>query len=187
SLGRADDISRAWLWSVKGEADQAIADTAGAVQQRAEAASNSAWESADAAARSYWQRGLDAGTGWRPSAETTIDETRDDSFAPQKQRRDSLLSGIDDNSVIHALDEKFNEARSILRSTTDEIKTMASDASSAASETLRTAAEKTLPRPSNDGINMEETHGHRDIANKARFVEANSHIPLLSSSPRKRT
>ncbi|KAJ2751342.1 hypothetical protein GGI19_004543 [Coemansia pectinata] len=194
SVGRADDVSRAWLWNIKGQADQAIADTAGAVQQQAEAASNSAMESADAASRSYWQRGLGAGTnaGWRPSAETIIDTPRESSDESQKQRRDSLLSGIDDNSVIQALDEKFNEARSILRSTTDEIKTMASDASSAASETLRTAAEKTLPRPSNEGINMKEPDdGHRDMHNhsdaQARFVEVNSHIPLLSSSPHKRT
>ncbi|KAJ2014110.1 hypothetical protein IWW57_005928, partial [Coemansia sp. S610] len=183
SIGRADDASRAWLWNAKGQVDQAVADTAGAVRQQAEAASNSAYESADAASRSYWQRGLGSGTnaGWRgPSA----DPAKEDS---QKQRRDSLLSGIDDNAVIHTLDEKFNEARSMLRSTAGEIKTMANDAGSAASETLRTAAEKTLPRPTTDGIIMKEpsNDGHRD--DQAQFVEVDSHIPLLSSSPHKRT
>ncbi|KAJ2025622.1 hypothetical protein GGI06_000509 [Coemansia sp. S85] len=183
SIGRADDASRAWLWNAKGQVDQAVADTAGAVRQQAEAASNSAYESADAASRSYWQRGLGSGTnaGWRgPSA----DSAKEDS---QKQRRDSLLSGIDDNAVIHTLDEKFNEARSMLRSTAGEIKTMANDAGSAASETLRTAAEKTLPRPTTDGIITKEPSddGHRD--DQAQFVEVDSHIPLLSSSPHKRT
>ncbi|KAJ2100605.1 hypothetical protein IW146_009522 [Coemansia sp. RSA 922] len=195
SVGRADDVSRAWLWNAKGQVDQAIANTASAVQQEAESASNSAMESADAAARSYWQRGLGtaANAGWRPSAETIVDTPRESSDESQKKRRDSLLSGIDDNSVIQALDEKFNEARSMLKSTTEEIRTMASDASSAASETLRTAAEMTLPRPSSDGINMKEPEddGHRDMRNQsdaqARFVEVNSHIPLLSSSPHKRT
>ncbi|KAJ1916053.1 hypothetical protein GGI09_004453 [Coemansia sp. S100] len=195
SVGRADDVSRAWLWNAKGQVDQAIADTASVVQQEAESASNSAMESADAAARSYWQRGLGTGAnaGWRPSAETIVDTPRESSDESQKKRRDSLLSGIDDNSVIQALDEKFNEARSMLKSTTEEIRTMASDASSAASETLRTAAEMTLPRPSSDGINMKESEddGHRDMRNQsdaqARFVEVNSHIPLLSSSPHKRT
>ncbi|KAJ2731071.1 hypothetical protein IW152_004821 [Coemansia sp. BCRC 34962] len=187
SIGRADDASRAWLWNAKGQVDQAVADTAGAFQQQAEAASNSAYESADAASRSYWQRGLGSGTsaGWRgPSAGPAKEDSTDSSL---KQRRDSLLSGIDDNAIIHTLDEKFNEARSMLRSTAGEIKTMANDASSAASETLRTAAEKTLPRPSSDGIIMNESDdgSHRD--NQAQFVESNSHIPLLSSSPHKRT
>ncbi|KAJ2741185.1 hypothetical protein GGI20_005359 [Coemansia sp. BCRC 34301] len=176
SFGRADDVTRAWAWDKKGQVDQAIADAAGAVQQSAEDASNRALESADAASRSYWQRGLGTGTtaGWRrPSVSDS---------SSKEQRRDSLLSATDDNSVVHALDEKFNEARSILRSTTDEIKTMASDAGNAATETLRSAAEKTLPHPSDDGINTRETYDHQ-----AQFVESNSHIPLLSSSPHRRT
>ncbi|KAJ2508938.1 hypothetical protein IWW47_000335 [Coemansia sp. RSA 2052] len=191
SVGRADDVTRAWMWDKKGQIDQAIADSAGAVQQSADAASNRALEEADSASRSYWQRGLGTGitAGWKKpsSAETNpVDSPSKSQQQEQQQRRDSLLSSTDDNSVIHALDEKFNEARSILRSTTDDIKTMASDASSAATETLRSAAEKTLPRPSDDGINMGEAYDSRHN-DQAQFVELNSHIPLLSSSPHRRT
>ncbi|KAI8318189.1 hypothetical protein GQ54DRAFT_102330 [Martensiomyces pterosporus] len=109
--------------------------------------------------------------------------------AKSKDRRDSIMSSLDtDNSVMRALDDKFNEARSILQSTTSEIKSIANDAGTMASQKIMGAAERVHLQASGEGICGGISPGKEGLADSAknseyRFVEVNSGIPLLSSKP----
>ncbi|KAJ1954788.1 hypothetical protein EC988_002242, partial [Linderina pennispora] len=128
-------------------------------------------------------------------------------------RKDSLMSSdkpaaaegsrtdvLKDNSVLQALDSKFNEARSLLLQTTSDIKAAAIDAGEAASGRIRAVAEKvSLPTlgssgatSATGGLSAANSSGRpqgivtsddseRPANHQYRFVEIESHIPVLSS------
>ncbi|ORX67659.1 hypothetical protein DL89DRAFT_269425 [Linderina pennispora] len=128
-------------------------------------------------------------------------------------RKDSLISSdkpaaaegsrtdvLKDNSVLQALDSKFNEARSLLLQTTSDIKAAAIDAGEAASGRIRAVAEKvSLPTlgssgatSATGGLSAANNSGRpqgivtgddseRPANHQYRFVEIESHIPVLSS------
>ncbi|KAJ2546798.1 hypothetical protein EV175_005467 [Coemansia sp. RSA 1933] len=98
----------------------------------------------------------------------------------RRTRRDSMMDPLKGNSVLDMLDSKFDEARTALRNTSEELRTMANEAGSAASEKIKDAAETVRFHPTNEGIIREDAGGH-DNGEAVHFVEIDSGIPQLSN------
>ncbi|KAJ2525221.1 hypothetical protein GGI11_000192 [Coemansia sp. RSA 2049] len=180
AVDSAADASKSWMWSQKSKADNAVANAADAVgDSAATARDRAANKAADFA-------GSAGGNGQGTKQQ-------------QQQRRDSLMSPLkdtttttgtsvgSDNSVLDALDSKFDDARTALRNTSEDLRTMASDASVVASDKLKDAVETVRFHPTNEGIVRERIVRGRgengeDVA--MRFVEIDSGIPQLSNSVR---
>ncbi|KAJ2368440.1 hypothetical protein H4S01_001592 [Coemansia sp. RSA 2610] len=167
------DRSRAWLWQKTSDADQQLAHAAGSVERTADSASARAQERADAAR-----------TEIADSGRESADKLRDRSWYA---RRDSAVDYDEpqlknQNSVMQALDNKFDEARAALRSTREDLKAMAPQPSN---EGLVGVGEAQIGRAG--GINGTSAS---DAANRAangqpvelKFVESNSGIPVINSS-----
>ncbi|KAJ2316106.1 Serine protease 56, partial [Coemansia sp. RSA 2702] len=163
------DRSRAWLWQKTSDADQQLAHAAGSVERTADSASARAQERAEAAR-----------TEIADSGRESADKLRDRSWYA---RRDSAVDYDEpqlknQNSVMQALDNKFDEARAALRSTREDLKAMAPQPSN---EGLVGVGEAQIGRAG--GINGTSAS---DAANRAangqpvelKFVESNSGIPL---------
>ncbi|KAJ2801264.1 hypothetical protein H4R20_003745 [Coemansia guatemalensis] len=172
---RTGDQSRAWLWSQKSKADQAIADTASSIELNAGDASVRAQQAAENARQSANQR-LNSSAG--SAQQQTI---------PEDSRTPSLMTSASakGDAIMHALDERVDEARAALRAT---------------GQDLRSMAERARPQPTNEGLvpvggkQISEVGGiagtsadgasNRAAAGdqvKLRLVESNSGIPVLSS------
>ncbi|KAJ1662095.1 hypothetical protein IW140_006260 [Coemansia sp. RSA 1813] len=188
AASKASDASQAWMWDRKSQADNAVANAAGTVRDQAVSARDRA------AQRSAENRESAAGyTGAAATAGAMDSALSGDIPQERSSRRDSSmtpLKGSDSNSVLDALDSKFDEARTALRNTSEELRSMANDAGSAASEKIRDAAETVRFHPTNEGIVRQDIVRGRgengeDIA--MRFVEVDSGIPQLSNAGRPTT
>ncbi|KAJ1800290.1 hypothetical protein LPJ59_001213 [Coemansia sp. RSA 2399] len=178
SVGRATDASQSWMWSQKSQADNAVANAAGNVHDYAASASDRA------AQRSAEHREAAGHMGDYSASNGAMDNALSGGEPPERSstRRDSMMAPLKSNSVLDTLDSKFDEARTALRHTSEELRTMANDAGSAASEKIRDAAETVRFHPTNEGIvrGGGETKSSEDIA--MRFVELDSGIPQLSNA-----
>ncbi|KAJ2080091.1 hypothetical protein H4R24_003330 [Coemansia sp. RSA 988] len=177
AVERTGDESRAWLWNQKSKADQAIADTANSIELNADDASARAQQAANSARHSANQRTNFNGSGLSRQQQTI----------PEDSRTPSLMTSASakGDSIIHALDERVDEARAALRAT---------------GQDLRSMAEHARPQPTNEGLVQVGGKKIRDVGGiagtsadgssnrvaagdqiKLRLVENNSGIPVLSS------
>ncbi|KAJ2659186.1 hypothetical protein IWW48_003622 [Coemansia sp. RSA 1200] len=176
AVDSAADASKSWMWSQKSKADNAVANAADTVGDSAAAAR-------DRAANKAGDTAGNAGG----SEQGKKQQRRDSLMSPLKDTTTTGTSVGSDNSVLDALDSKFDDARTALRNTSEDLRTMASDASVAASDKLKDAVETVRFHPTNEGIVRERIVRGRgengeDVA--MRFVEIDSGIPQLSNSVR---